>query len=114
MFGFPIAVMMGNETFVKFWLLRLFFGLCGVMLLVLPGARLPDSSKVGFIFLAIIAPLCYGFEDNYVVRFGTQNLNPVATFFGPAVLERLQRCPLRFSAGIGSTRACYGARQISL
>ena len=58
MFGFPIALMMGNETFAKFRLLGLFFGLLGVMLLVLPEARLPESSKVGFIFLAVIAPLC--------------------------------------------------------
>jgi drug/metabolite transporter (DMT)-like permease len=115
MFGFPIAVMMGNETFAKFRLLGLFFGLCGVMLLVLPEARLPDSSKVGFIFLAVIAPLCYGFEGNYVARFGTQNLNPVATLFGASCLGALATLPFALLSGHWiDPRLPWGAPDLAL
>ena len=115
MFGFPIAVMMGNEAFAKFRLLGLFFGLCGVMLLVLPEARLPDSSKVGFIFLAVIAPLCYGFEGNYVARFGTQNLNPVATLFGASCLGALATLPFALLSGHWiDPRLPWGAPDLAL
>ena len=80
-------------------LLGLALGLCGVSLIVLPDASLPDKALVGWVFVALIAPLCYAFEGNLVARFGLAGLTPVQALFGASVLGAVAAAPMALSTG---------------
>lgn len=99
MFAFPIALAMGNDSFRLLRLLGLVLGLIGVALLVLPGTALPDPSVVPWIFVGMIAPLFYGFEGNYVARWGTLDLDPIQTLFGASVVGVVIALPLAIGSG---------------
>jgi len=42
---------------------------------------LPGATGIGFVFLGLVASFFYGFEGNYVAKYGTQGLDPVETLF---------------------------------
>ncbi|SFR43377.1 DMT family transporter [Litoreibacter janthinus] len=94
MLAFPVAVLLGNETFVWSRLAGLALGLCGVLLIVLPEASLPDRSMVIYIPLALIAPLFYAMEGNYVARWGTAGLDPLQLLFGASVIAAMISGPI--------------------
>ncbi|MEP3347895.1 MAG: DMT family transporter [Litoreibacter sp.] len=99
MMAFPVAVLLGNENFQWSRLAGLAFGLCGVLLIVLPEASLPDRSMVAFIPLALIAPLFYAVEGNYVARWGTAGLDPLQLLLGASVIGALIAGPLALWRG---------------
>ena len=47
---------------------------------------MPDHSKAGFVLLAILSPLCYALEDNFIAYFGLDGMTAVETLLGSAVL----------------------------
>ncbi|WP_298261445.1 DMT family transporter [uncultured Litoreibacter sp.] len=99
MLAFPVAVLLGNETFQWSRLIGLVFGLCGVLLIVLPEASLPDRAMVAYIPLAMIAPLFYAVEGNYVARWGTAGLDPLQLLFGASVIAALVSGPVALLRG---------------
>ncbi|WP_425043656.1 DMT family transporter [Primorskyibacter sp. S87] len=94
MMAFPIALGLGLERFSPRRLAGLAIGLTGVMLLVLPEASLPDRAMLAWIPLALLAPLCYAFEGNYVARWGTGGLDPIQTLFGASLAGAAISLPL--------------------
>ncbi|RLJ59090.1 EamA-like transporter family protein [Litoreibacter meonggei] len=115
MLAFPVAVLLGNENFVWSRLAGLALGLCGVLLIVLPEASLPDRAMVVFIPVAMIAPLFYAVEGNYVARWGTAGLDPLQLLFGASAISAVISGPLAIWQGqfINPLRP-YGAAEWSL
>jgi drug/metabolite transporter (DMT)-like permease len=75
--AFPIALMLGMDRFSMGRMAGLCCGLMGVALIALPSASLPDAGMVAYLPIAMIGPLFYAFEGNYVARFGTAGMDAV-------------------------------------
>lgn len=99
MFSFPIAIAIGNDQFHPLRVLGLLFGLAGVLFLLLPTAVLPDRALLWFIPLALVAPFFYGIEGNFVAKFGTAGMGPIATLFGASVVGSVLSFPLAVLSG---------------
>jgi len=99
MIAFPIALGLGIERFS----LRRFFGLLaglgGVLLLVVPEASLPDAAMLAWIPLALVAPVFYAFEGNYVAKWGIAGMDAVQVLFGASLIGALITLPLAIGSG---------------
>jgi drug/metabolite transporter (DMT)-like permease len=73
--SFPIALMIGMDRFSPGRLAGLALGLAGVALIAAPQASLPDAAMAAFIPLALIGPLFYAMESNFVAWNGTVGMN---------------------------------------
>ena len=99
MFAFPIALAMGLDRFMWRRLLGLFVGLCGVMVLVLPGVSSALQTPVFWMLIALIAGLCYAMEGNIVAKWGTAGLDPIQVLFGASVVGAVAVLPLTLLSG---------------
>ena len=115
MMAFPIALALGLERFALRRLAGLLAGLAGVMLLVLPEASLPDRAMLAWIPLALVGPLFYAFEGNYVARFGTAGVDPLRVLLGASLVSAVLVLPLALATGqfISPFRS-FGAPEWSL
>ena len=99
MFAMPIALAIGLE---KASVIRFVGALCGAIAIVLiigPDTGLPDATKVGFVFVALGASLCYGGEGNFITWLGMQDLDPVQVLFGASVIGIIIALPLAAVTG---------------
>lgn len=99
MFAFPIALALGNDRFQALRLAGLLAGLVGIVLLIAPEASLPRPGMAVFIPLALIAPLCYAGEVNYVARWGSGGLDPVQVLTGASIVAAIIALPLAILSG---------------
>ena len=99
MLAFPIALALGLERFRVRRLAGLGLGLCGVLLLVGPDAALPEAGMVKWLPVAMVAPLFYAFEGNYVARWGTAGLDPVQVLAGASILGAGVSLPMALISG---------------
>ena len=86
----------------KFQVRRLAGGVLGgtaIALLVLPDTSLPDPSKAIFVLVALIAPMFYGIEGNYLALKQPGDTGPVATLFGASVVGAIVSLPLTLISG---------------
>jgi drug/metabolite transporter (DMT)-like permease len=74
--AFPIALVLGQDRFSVTRGLGLLCGLGGVALIALPEAALPLPGQVAFLPLAMLGPLLYAMETNYVQRVGMEGMDP--------------------------------------
>ncbi|MBL4807095.1 MAG: DMT family transporter [Rhodobacteraceae bacterium] len=99
LFAMGIALMMGFE---KASLKRLIGAGCGaaaIVLIIGPEGGLPDPSKVGFVLLAIGAPLLYGAEANFLTWIGSRGLGAVQVMFGAMLFSLVLSIPLTYATG---------------
>ncbi len=73
--SFPIALALGMDRFNAARIAGLLCGLAGVALIALPEASLPSPGMVAFLPIALIGPLFYAIEGNFVARFGTAGMD---------------------------------------
>jgi len=99
LFAFPVAMALGNERFALRRALGLVAGIVGVILLVAPESSLPQAAMAAWIPLALVAPLCYGFEGNIVARWGTGGLGPIQLLFAASLVGVGLSAPLAFATG---------------
>ena len=99
MIAFPIALALQLERFNLRRFAGLAVGLVGVLLLVVPDASLPDPAMLAWIPLALVAPLCYAFEGNYVAKWGTAGLDPIQVLFGASLFGAVVTLPLAMATG---------------
>lgn len=99
MLAFPIALALGNDNFQPSRLFGLVLGLIGVGFIVLPEASLPDAAMLAFVPLALIAPLCYAFEGNYVARWGMGGLDAIQLMCGASIVGVFLALPLSVGSG---------------
>ncbi len=99
MLSFPIALALGMDRFSALRLLGLCLGLSAILLIALPETSLPDRAMVWWLPLAIVAPLFYAIEGNFVARFGTAGLDPVQVLLGSCVFGTVMAFPLALMTG---------------
>jgi drug/metabolite transporter (DMT)-like permease len=99
MAAFPMALVLGLERFSPQRFFGLLIGLAGVGLLVLPEASLPDPAALKWIGLALVASVFYGFEGNYVARWGIAGMSPMQVMMGASLIGALLCLPLAIGSG---------------
>jgi len=115
MFAFPIALAMGNEGFAWRRCFGLLLGLVGVLILVAPGAALPDRALVAFVPLSLAAAALYGLEGNIVAKWGTYGLDAVQVLLGASLIGAVLVLPLALATGqFIDPRAPWGLPDLAL
>ena len=99
MFAFPIALALGTDWFTWRRMGGLLLGLLGVCLIAFPEASLPDRAMVAILPLALVAPLCYAMEGNFVAKWGMGGLDPVQLLCGASWLGTAIALPLMLFTG---------------
>lgn len=97
--SFPIALALGMDRFSAARLLGLLLGLTGVALIALPSGSLPDAAMVGWLPVALIGPLFYAIEGNFVARNGMAGMEAVQAMFLVSVLGAVIVGPLALATG---------------
>ena len=97
--AFPLAMALGLDRFSGARLAGLVLGLCGVALIALPEASLPDRAMVAFLPLAMVGPLFYALEGTFVQRFGMAGMDAVQAMFGASVAGLLLVTPVMLVLG---------------
>ncbi len=97
--AFPLALMLGLDRFSMARLAGLVLGLCGVALIALPEASLPDPAMVAFLPLAILGPLFYALEGTFVQKFGTAGMDAIQAMFGASVVALILVTPVMLGLG---------------
>lgn len=103
LFAMPIALLLGYEKLSYLRLSGIAFGALAVGLLVGPEASLPEPDKVFYVVLAILMPLAYGAEGNFLTWFcerETRELpDPVQILYGASVIGFSLVLPLALISG---------------
>jgi drug/metabolite transporter (DMT)-like permease len=99
MLAFPIALAMRHETFRWRRIAGLSLGFCGISLLIVPDASLPETIATAWVFVALIASLCYALEGNVVAKTGTHGQDPVQVLFGASLVGAVISLPLALITG---------------
>lgn len=99
MIAFPIALLWGLDRFSSARLLGLLLGLAAILLIALPQTSLPDPAMIWWLPIALIAPVFYAIEGNFVARYGTAGLDPVQVLFGASIFGIVMTAPLALMTG---------------
>lgn len=74
--AFLIALLLGQDRFSGLRVAGLLCGLLGVVLIAAPEASLPEPGQAAFLPLAMLGPLLYAMESNFVQRYGMAGMDP--------------------------------------
>ena len=97
--SFPLALALGMDRFSLPRLAGLLCGLGGVALIALPQASLPEPGMAAFIPIALVGPLFYACESNFVARFGTAGMDALQAMFLTSVVGTVLSLPLAIGTG---------------
>lgn len=86
MFGFAIALTMGTDGFAWKRFGGLALGLAGVLVIVAPGADLGQEVPLFWAGAYLVVATFYGFESNYIAKYGTLNLGPFQVMLGASLV----------------------------
>ena len=111
-----VALTLRLERFQFRRLTGVILGGTAIALLVLPDTSLPDPSKAIFVLVALIAPMFYGVEGNYLAIKQPDDTGPVATLFGASVIGAIVSLPLTLISGtfINPFESGIGASELAL
>jgi drug/metabolite transporter (DMT)-like permease len=113
--AFPVALMLGMDRFSVGRLAGLFCGLVGVALIALPEASLPSPAMVAFLPIAMIGPLFYALEGNYVAKFGTAGMDALQAMFLASVVGAVIMLPVALGSGQWiDPMAAWGRPEVAL
>lgn len=114
-FTLLIALGIGSERLEVKRALGVLLGIGAVAMLILPQSALPDPSKILFVFIALIAPLTYGMEGNYLASAEPPRTGPVATLLGASIVGLvIATPPAVFSGGFVDPTEGIGKAEIAL
>lgn len=99
MMALPLALVLGLERPEPARLLGIVAGLCGILLIVLPEASLPDRSALIFLPFALAAAFCYAIEAVGLGKLGTAGLDPVQLLAGASVVGLVLALPAALLTG---------------
>ena len=97
--SFPIALALGMDRFSAARLAGLLCGLGGVALIALPQASLPDPLMAAFIPIALLGPLFYACESNFVAWRGMAGMQALQAMFLTSAVGALISLPLALFSG---------------
>jgi len=95
--AFPMALAMGLDRFSAGRLAGLGLGLAGVAIIAAPGTG--GAVSLGWLMVAMVGPLFYALEANYVARGGTAGMDAVQAMFGVSVVGTVLVTPLAVGTG---------------
>ena len=111
----PLALALGMDRFSALRLLGLCCGLLGVALIALPQTSLPSPDMAAWLPVALIGPLFYAMEGNYVAKWGTAGLDAVQAMFWASSVGALMALPLTLWSGQWiSPLPPYGVPELAL
>jgi drug/metabolite transporter (DMT)-like permease len=99
MFVLPIALALGFERPDARRAFGVGLGAAAIALIAMPGADLPATASLGAIMLALISPLSYGIETNYLAWRGSDGLHPFQVLLGASIVGIALAAPLAAGAG---------------
>jgi len=100
MLSFPIALALGMDRFSALRLTGLLCGLAGVALIAGPGATaLPAGTDPLWLAVAMVGPLFYAIEGNYVARFGTAGMDGLQAMTLASAVGAVLILPLALATG---------------
>jgi drug/metabolite transporter (DMT)-like permease len=99
MFALPMALALGFERPDPRRALGVMLGALAVALIAMPGAGLPPAASAAMILLALLSPLSYGIEANYLAWRGSDGLHPFQLLFGAALVGIALTWPLAAATG---------------
>ncbi len=115
MLAFPIALGLGLDRFELRRFVGLFVGLTAVLLIVLPGQSLSGAIPILWVGAVLITCLCYGFEGNFVAKWGTEGLDALQVLFGASLVGAIITAPLAWFSGQWiDPRVPFGAAEWAL
>ena len=97
--AFPVAMMLGMDRFSAGRLAGILCGLVGVALIALPSSSLPDAGMAAYLPIAMIGPLFYALEGNYVAKFGTAGMDAVQAMFLASAVGAVIVAPVALASG---------------
>ena len=86
MFALMVALVLQLERFSFIRVLGVLLGITAIVLLIGPDTSLPEPEKAIFVVIALIAPLSYGLEGNYVETQLSKNYDPIAAIFCASII----------------------------
>ena len=97
--AFPMALALGLDRFTAGRLAGLALGLVGVALIASPGGASGGAVSIGWLMVAMVGPLFYAMEANYVARGGTAGMDAVQAMFGVSVVGATLALPIALMTG---------------
>ena len=95
--GIALTLRIERPSFMRS--IGVLLGVGAVILLIAPETSLPDPEKAVFVLVALIAPLCYGAEGNYIATRAPPSMDPVVTLLGASVIGIAIAWPLALATG---------------
>jgi drug/metabolite transporter (DMT)-like permease len=95
--AFPMALALGLDRFSAGRLAGLALGLAGVALIASPGGG--GAVSIDWLIVAMVGPLFYAIEANFVARGGTAGMDAVQAMFGVSVVGMVLAAPLAWGSG---------------
>jgi drug/metabolite transporter (DMT)-like permease len=114
MFVLPIALALGFERPDARRALGVVLGAAAIVLIAMPGADLPATASLAAILLALISPLSYGIEANYLAWRGSDGLHPFQVLLGASVVGIALAAPLAAGTGQLAWPRAWGAAEWSV
>lgn len=99
MLAFPIALLLVLDRFELRRLMGLILGLIAVLVIILPGADMSGSIPVLWVLALMVACLCYGFEGNFIAKWGTGGCDPLEVLWGATLVGTVLVLPLVWLSG---------------
>lgn len=99
MFALSIALVLKMESLSLMRTLGVLAGAVAVVMLVAPETSLPDSEKAIYVLVALVAPLGYGLEANYIAVKAPKDLDAVGTLLMVSIVGVLVIGPAAYVSG---------------
>lgn len=94
MFTLPMALALGFERPNARRALGVLLGAAAIVLIALPGSDMSAPVSLGVLLLALIAPLSYGVEANFLAWRGSDGLHPFQLLLGASFVGVAATWPL--------------------
>ena len=111
MFVLPMALALGFERPDPRRAAGVLLGAGAVVLIVLPGAGVTAAIGLAPVLLALISPLSYAVEANYLAWRGAHGLHPFQVLFGASVVGIALTWPLAEATGQMVRPVAWGAAE---
>jgi drug/metabolite transporter (DMT)-like permease len=115
MLSLPMALALGMDRLHPLRLLGLLCGFIGVALIAIPQTSLPTPEMAAWLPLAMVGPMFYAMEGNYVAKWGMGDLDAVQAMFWASLLAALLALPLALGMDQWiDPRPPYGTPELAL
>lgn len=94
MFALLVALVWRSERPQPKRIVGIFLGALAMLLLLGQKAALPHGSMAIWVLIALVAPFCYGFEGNYLVRAMPPTMGPFNALRGASIVGVLIAAPI--------------------